>query len=130
MTMKKGQIFLLTILALFTFSTGFSQESNNEEVTIERVDKEAFKTAIESGEYVLFDVRTTEEYMEGHIDGAKSLDVLDNQFDKTISNIDKSHKYLIYCKSGGRSAKALEKMKNAGFEHVLELEGGYLNWTK
>jgi rhodanese-related sulfurtransferase len=128
--MKKGQIYLLTILALLMFTTGFSQETESEEVTIERVDKDAFKSAIESGDYILFDVRTVEEYMDGHIEGAKSLNVLDAQFDKTISNIDKSQKYLIYCKSGGRSAKALEKMKDAGFTHVLELDGGYQNWSK
>lgn len=128
--MKKGQIYLLTILAILTFTTGFSQETENDEVVIKTVDKEAFKSAIESGDYILFDVRTVEEYMDGHIEGAKSLNVLDGQFDKTISNIDNSQKYLIYCKSGGRSQKALEKMKDAGFTHVLELEGGYQNWKK
>ena len=128
--MKKAQIYLLTILSLLAFTTGFSQETESEEIVIETVDKEAFEAAIESGDYVIFDVRTVDEYMEGHIENAKSLDVLDDQFDKTISNIDKSQKYLIYCKSGGRSQKALEKMKDAGFVHVLELEGGYLNWTK
>lgn len=130
MIMKKGQIYLMTILALLMFTTGFAQESTNDEATIKRVDKEAFKSAIESGEYILFDVRTVEEYMDGHIEGAKSLNVLDDQFDKTIANIDKSQKYLIYCKSGGRSQTALQKMKEAGFTHVLELEGGYQNWKK
>lgn len=128
--MKKAQIYLLTVLALLLFAPGFAQESENDQTTIKRVDKKAFETAIESGDYILFDVRTVEEYMDGHIEGAKSLNVLDDQFDKTISNIDKSQKYLIYCKSGGRSAKALQKMKEAGFTHVLELEGGYQNWTK
>lgn len=128
--MKKAQIYLLTILSVLVFTTGFAQETEGEEVVIETVDKEAFKSAIASGEYVIFDVRTVDEYMEGHIENAKSLDVLDDQFEKTISNIDKSQKYLIYCKSGGRSQKALDKMKDAGFVHVLELEGGYLNWIK
>jgi rhodanese-related sulfurtransferase len=128
--MKNAQIYLLTVLALLLFTTGFAQESQSDETTIKRVDKKAFEMAIESGDYILFDVRTVEEYMDGHIEGAKSLNVLDDQFDKTISNLDKSQKYLIYCKSGGRSAKALQKMKEAGFNHVLELEGGYQNWSK
>lgn len=128
--MKQGQIYLMVILVLLTFTTGFAQESVNDDVTIKRVDKETFKSVIESGEYILFDVRTVDEYMDGHIEGAKSLNVLDDQFDKTISNIDKSQKYLVYCKSGGRSQTALEKMKDAGFTHVLELEGGYQNWKK
>lgn len=128
--MEKGKIYLLTILALLMFTTGFAQETKSEEVTIKRVDIDAFKSAIESGDYVLFDVRTVEEYMEGHIEGAKSLNFLDDKFEKTISNIDKSQKYLIYCQSGGRSAKALKKMEEAGFTHVLELESGYQSWNK
>jgi rhodanese-related sulfurtransferase len=128
--MRKAQIFLLTSFALLMFTAGFAQETTNEEVVIKRVDKESFKSAIESGDYILFDVRTIEEYMDGHIEGAKSLNFLDDEFDKTITNISKTQKYLIYCKSGGRSAKALEKMKAAGFIHVLELEGGYQSWTK
>lgn len=128
--MKKSQLLLVSLFSLFIFSVGFSQESENEELRLETVDKETFKSAIESGEYILFDVRTVDEYMDGHIDGAKSLNVSDDQFDKTISNISASHKYLIYCQSGGRSSKALEKMEEAGFTHVLELEGGYENWNK
>lgn len=120
----------MTILALLMFTTGFAQEIESEETTIKRVDKKAFKSAIESGDYILFDVRTIEEYMDGHIEGAKSLNFLDEKFEKNLSTIDKSQKYLIYCHSGGRSAKALEQMKDAGFTHVLELEGGYLNWKK
>jgi rhodanese-related sulfurtransferase len=69
-----------------------------------------------------------DEYQSGHIEGAKSLDFLGQGFDATIKNLPKNYKYMIYCKSGGRSAKALEKMKKAGFVHVLELEGGYSAW--
>lgn len=126
--MKKSLLF--SILSLFLFNISFTQESENDEVVIKTVDKEKFKSALESKEYILFDVRTIEEYKEGHIDGAKNLDVLDEVFDKTIKNISTSNKHLIYCKSGARSSQALNKMQDAGFTHVLELEGGYENWTK
>lgn len=128
--MRKGQIYLLTILALLMFTGGYAQETDGEDVTIKRVDKKSFKSALESGDYTLFDVRTAPEYNGGHIEGAKNINFLGDEFEKTISNIDKTQKYLIYCQSGGRSAKALKKMEEAGFTHVLELKSGYQSWDK
>lgn len=128
--MIKGKILLITTLTLLMFTTGFSQEMKNEKAVIKSVDKDAFRYAVESGLYTIIDVRTEEEYNKGHIGNAKKIDFTTDEFDKAISNIDKSIKYLIYCQSGGRSTAALKKMQAAGFMHVLELEGGYQNWIK
>lgn len=131
--MKTQILFLIIAIGLFSTTKISAQEANNnDEVVLKTVDKETFEEALESGEYLTFDVRTTDEYMEGHIERAKSLDVTDGNFESNIENLglDRSKKYLIYCQSGGRSSVALEKMKDLGFTHVLELEGGYANWTK
>lgn len=118
-------VFTVLLLSSFAFS---QQATETEEERIERISQEQFKEKLEKGEYIVFDVRTVEEYEEGHIEGAKSLNFLGKSFDATIEKLPKNYKYLIYCQSGGRSAKALEKMKEAGFIHVLELEGGYSQW--
>ena len=52
---------------------------------------------------------------------------MDSSFESNIQKLDKTKLTLIYCQSGGRSAKALSKMKDLGFTNVLELEGGYRN---
>lgn len=115
-------IFLLPQLAM-------SQNDDNS-TTIKRIDKKEFKEAIASQEFIVLDVRTEEEFEAGHIEGAKLLDFTSDSFEEGLSSIPKSKKYLIYCQSGNRSSKALQKMKEVGFEYVLELEGGYSHWTK
>lgn len=125
--MKFLSIFTL-VMVLSSFQLFAQHPEKAEEQRIERVSKDAFKTALESGGYVVLDVRTVEEYESGHIEGAKSLDVTSPVFERGIGQISKEYKYLIYCQSGGRSAKALKKMEEAGFKHVLELEGGYSEW--
>lgn len=123
---------ILSILSFLLFLTSFSLFAQHPEKAqterIERITQEEFKNALESGDYVLLDVRTVEEYESGHIEGAKSLDVTSAVFQRGIDQISKDYKYLIYCQSGERSATALKKMKEAGFKHVLELEGGYSQW--
>ncbi|MEX2484370.1 MAG: rhodanese-like domain-containing protein [Brumimicrobium sp.] len=130
--MKTLNTFIMVAVSLFMALSINAQEANDEEVVIKRVDKEAFKEAVESGEYLTLDVRTTDEYMDGHIERAKCLDVTDGNFESNIEKLGlkKSKKYLVYCQSGGRSSIALEKMREMGFTHVLELEGGYQNWTE
>jgi rhodanese-related sulfurtransferase len=124
-----------TIISLFAFLylvnvtvVGQHEFNETQEERVERVSKAKFQEKMASGEYILFDVRTVEEYMEGHIEGSKNLNYLDENFSNTIATLNKNYKYLIYCQSGVRSAKALQQMKEAGFIHVLELEGGYSNW--
>lgn len=122
---------LIALFAVFFFSGSFAHSqiaTKTEENRVERISKEEFKENLESEEYIVFDVRTVEEYQAGHIKGSKSLNFLDEAFESTIEQLPKNYKYMIYCQSGGRSAKALQKMKEAGFVHVLELEGGYSKW--
>lgn len=124
----KSIIAFFSVLFLTSTLVFAQQTVDNDETRIERISKEEFKENLETGEYIVFDVRTVEEYQEGHIDGAKSLNFLGKAFEATLENIPKNYKYMIYCQSGARSAKALKKMKEAGFVHVLELEGGYSEW--
>ena len=78
----------------------------------------------------LLDVRTSKEYAEGHLAGARQLDYLNTEaFDAGIKQLDKSRTYYIYCRSGKRSHSACLKMKKQGFK-VYDMEGGILNWTK
>ena len=78
----------------------------------------------------IFDVRTPDEYKEGHLAGAHQLDFLNAEaFDAGIKQLDKAHTYYIYCRSGRRSHGACEKMQKQGFK-VFDMEGGILNWIK
>ncbi len=78
---------------------------------------------------VIVDVRTPEEFGEGHLLGAIQIDFYDDDFPAQLANLDTSVPYLIYCRSGARSAKTAELMGSLGFATVYDVEGGMIAWT-
>ena len=78
----------------------------------------------------MVDVRTPEEYQQGHIDNAVNIDWMDTSFDSRVQNLDKDKTIYVYCKKGGRSAKAYEKLSAFGFKNIVDLEGGYDAWSE
>ena len=78
----------------------------------------------------LIDVRTPEEYAEGHIESAVLMNVMDEQtFLAGIDTLDANHTYYIYCRSGRRSQKASGLMSERGLK-VVDLQGGYNAWKE
>ncbi len=77
---------------------------------------------------VLIDVRTPEEFMQGHLDGAKLINFYDANFQEEVKKLDTAKKYVVYCRSGGRSAKSVNAMKKLGFSEVYNMSGGVLAW--
>lgn len=112
------------ILLLFASACAQSNDSQND--NFKRISQEEFKKELQQ-DVQLIDVRTPEEFAAGHIEGAININ-FHNDFENEIQKIDLTKKTLIYCQSGGRSAKALEMMKPMGFPVVYELEGGFSEW--
>ncbi len=81
-------------------------------------------------EYSIIDVRTPKEFFEGHLDGAILIDFIHPQFRNNIDKLEKDKQYILHCRTGVRSAKAMEIMKELGFENVMEMEGGYNEWVR
>lgn len=78
---------------------------------------------------VVLDVRTPEEYAEGHIHGAINLDWRNSAaFDKGVEQLDKRPTYYLYCRSGRRSHEAATHLRKQGFQ-VVDLKGGFMQWT-
>lgn len=77
----------------------------------------------------LLDVRTEEEWNEGHLQGAIRIELGAQDFPaKVAASFDKSMPLLVYCRSGRRSAAAAKQLRAAGFSRVVELQGGILAW--
>lgn len=76
----------------------------------------------------LVDVRTPEEYQSGFIKGAVNINLNAADFSSNIEKLDKEKPVMVYCKGGGRSAKAAAQLKKAGFKNVYDLEGGIMAW--
>lgn len=89
---------------------------------------EIIKKNINNSEFVLLDVRTPAEFKSGHLEGAINLDY-QNNFKIEIQKMDKGKKYLLYCKSGIRSANAMQVMRHFGFKEVYNMLGGITYWV-
>lgn len=79
---------------------------------------------------IILDVRTAEEYKEGHLPGASQIDYYGTDFKSQVSKLDKSKPIFVYCKGGGRSASSCEILKDLGFKEVYNLQGGITDWKK
>lgn len=90
---------------------------------------EAFQKMVQKKGAQLIDVRTPREYGNGHLKDALLINFMADDFTaKAFKDLDKSKPVLIYCASGGRSAKSAKLYKEAGFIKVYNLLGGYRAW--
>jgi len=87
-----------------------------------------FEKKMASEKYLLVDVRTAEEFSEGHIKGAINIDYLAENFSIEIQELELESPVLLYCRSGNRSSKAMKIMNELGFKEVYNLEGGIKGW--
>ena len=71
----------------------------------------------------IIDVRTPEEYAQGHLEGAINIDAGSADFDAAIDALDRGADYAVYCRSGNRSAASARAMRDKGFTSVLDLGG-------
>lgn len=79
----------------------------------------------EEEDLVLLDVRTPEEYAEGHLAGAKNIDYNNPNFTEQIQQLDPNLKYMLYCAVGVRSRKSQEIMEEMGFKEVYNVSEGF-----
>lgn len=80
-------------------------------------------------EFVILDVRTQPEFAEGYIENAINIDYYSNTFRDELNKLDKNNTYLIYCRSGSRSGKALDIMGGLNFKEVYNVSGGIIAWN-
>ena len=92
------------------------------------IDVAEWETLRRDPKVVVLDVRTAEEFADGHMQGAINLDIRGGKFAETLAGLDKTKTYLVHCAVGGRSAKACGQMDGLKFEKVLNLSGGITAW--
>jgi thioredoxin len=122
--MKFHSIYFL-ILSFVLFScNGQSPKSVN------TIDALSFSKKIkETPNPQILDVRTPEEFVSEHIDNAENVNWLSDDFVANTAKYEKTKPIYVYCKSGGRSQKAVAKLTELGFTSIYELEGGILKWN-
>ncbi|MDF2379704.1 MAG: rhodanese-like domain-containing protein [Candidatus Gracilibacteria bacterium] len=127
---------LLSIIILGVTTSCTSHESTSKNTTIMNntafenfsgIDVKNFINLYETSEYTLIDIRTLEEINKGKIKNtALEIDFYAETFKNDINSLDKSKKYLVYCRSGNRSGKTMSLMKELNFENAYHLSGGIM----
>lgn len=78
----------------------------------------------------LVDVRTASEYTVSHLKDAQNICVTNNDFQEKVKTLDKNEPVYVYCKKGGRSARAAKILAEMGFKKIYDLQGGITNWEE
>jgi rhodanese-related sulfurtransferase len=79
--------------------------------------------------FMILDVRTPEEFASDHIDQALNIDSASANLASRIAQMDTLKIYLVYCRTGVRSAEVVKLMADSGFKTLFDLDGGITAWT-
>lgn len=83
---------------------------------------------IADGRTAVIDVRTPDEFKDGHIQGAKNIDIMSKDFEAQLGKLDKTKPTLVHCQAGGRSTRALPVFEKLGFTNLIHLDDGFGGW--
>lgn len=92
--------------------------------------EDAAKMIATREDLIILDIRTPEEFAEGHIAGAVNIDYRAEGFAEKIAALDPDKAYLFHCRSGGRSGDSIPILQNAGLTELYHLNTGILGWSK
>jgi rhodanese-related sulfurtransferase len=121
-------IYIIMAIAIFIFSVIFINRKS-EDLSFTNVSVGELYQLMKDKKTELIDVRTQNEISQGII-GNPLLIELGVGMRKKMAILDKSKKYIIYCRSGRRSVVASNIMLKMGFKDVNNLVGGYNAWIK
>ncbi|MFZ3272703.1 MAG: rhodanese-like domain-containing protein [Lutibacter sp.] len=122
-TLKLSILVLVTILGM-----SCNTKSQSQSDAIKVLTPTEFKE--KSVNQTIIDIRTPQEFSEGHIEGAININYFDDNFLDQIAKYDKNQPIFIYCRSGNRTTSASKKAEDFGFKEIYDLEGGILYWIK
>lgn len=118
--------FISLLLLSFLFISCHGQTSN----AVNTIDAKSFAEKLKTNENPqLLDVRTPEEFSSEHISNAKNVNWNGDDFVAKVNSYDKSKPIFVYCKAGGRSAQAANKLAELGFKEIYNLNGGIMKWN-
>lgn len=119
---------ILTV-ALTACGASSNQDETKEssETAVHTITAEEAKSMMEEGSVTIVDVRTAEEYAQGHVPDAINIPN-ENIGDEAPAELpEKDATLLVYCRSGRRSAQAAKKLAGLGYENIYDF-GGIIDW--
>ena len=131
--MKRKPLMLIAV-PLFLLMVASACTASTIDLSTQSIAPRDFKRLLDqrpgSTDLVLLDIRTPREFESGHIQGAVLLDFYSRDFVERLKTLDRGKTYLVYCRSGNRSAKSLSLFNQLGFTHAYHLETGIRGWLQ
>ncbi len=119
----------ICLLLIFFWFQAYSHSSENSLKTISpKMASDLIAKHKSNTDFIILDVRTPREFKSGHIEKAILLDYYSKKYTDKLKRLDKSKTYLIYCRSGNRSGKTLDLIRNMGFSRVYNMDQGIIGW--
>jgi phage shock protein E len=124
--MKKYLIIILLLLS--TLALGCLTNAPEEDAggSVNYIPVSEAKIKVDSGEFFILDVRTREEYDEGHI--ANAILIPSTDISGRLDEVPKDMPILVYCQTSRRSAISSQVLADNGFSEVYNMEGGIVAW--
>ncbi len=120
-------IFKYSLILFAVLAVGCTDVPNND---IQNITPEQMLDALFEEDVQVLDVRTKEEFYAGRIPGAQNICVNNIDFNEKVKQLDKNKPVYLYCKAGGRSAKAAMILKEMGFKEIYDMTGGIEIWKE
>ncbi|MGC1631231.1 MAG: rhodanese-like domain-containing protein [Gelidibacter sp.] len=120
------KLLSLIFIVFFTFLLIGCKKESDDQITL--VTPEEMLSLMEMDDVQLVDVRSAKDRIDGFIKNSQNIDFNSPTFDQDIQKLDKTKPVILYCRTGGRSAKCAKKLKDAGFVQIYDLKGGITQW--
>lgn len=117
------------LLCAVSVSASLAAGSKATNVTVEQARKLIHERGGKA-DFLVLDVRTPAEFAGGHLPGALNVDIQSRDFETRIGALDRRKTYLVYCRSGNRSTKAVQAMERMDFQSVYHMSEGMIGWEK
>jgi rhodanese-related sulfurtransferase len=123
------RILLFVILFGFILPSCRAQQEQNITALSPRDASVLIEKHKGDSDFVILDIRTPGEYQSGHLQNAVMIDFYSKSFADEIGRLDKEKSYLVYCRSGNRSARSMDLFKKLQFQKVYHLSTGINGWN-
>lgn len=128
MRMKYSTRIIVAMLAVGAVAIASCSTSG---ATLETVSPQVAAEVIASEPApVVLDIRTPDEFNQGHLEGAVNIDFYEPTFASDLDALDKDIPYVVYCRSDSRSGQAMQMFEELGFTDVTEIDGGIVAWNE
>lgn len=132
--LKEGLLPGIAVLSILLLCSSYSQgqrpTGNGHNPTVSLLTPGQARELLNSRarDLVILDIRTPEEFATGHLKGAINMDYRSGTFSREIDRLDRSRTYFVYCRTGSRTAGAVDIMTGLGFRRIVQVAGDIEGW--